>query len=111
MTTLLRFEKLFCLERAMFSLLMAGEIILSTLIVLSIDTDLIDIFVLCRSHKDFASLSDQDAIAELERVETAFDRILGVQPRLFRFPYGNFDDRLLGILKQRGYTGGSLYSP
>jgi hypothetical protein len=63
---------------------------------------------LYRSHADFTVLTDEEVVSELERVEEAFDKILGIKPRLFRFPYGNYDERVLGILAQRQYTGGKL---
>ncbi|KAL7411068.1 putative deacetylase [Mrakia frigida] len=50
-------------------------------------------------------LLDADAInSELERLEVAFTRILGVVPRFFRPPFGSYSTLLLEILAQRGYT-------
>lgn len=41
--------------------------------------------------------------AELERLETAFIKILGLKPLYFRPPYGAYNDRVLNVLRQRGY--------
>lgn len=47
---------------------------------------------------------------ELERVETAFIRILGLKPLYFRPPYGRYNDRVLNVLAQRGYKKLFLWS-
>ncbi|KAH9814638.1 family 4 carbohydrate esterase [Melampsora americana] len=55
------------------------------------------------SHPDITKLKDAELKVELDRMETALKRILGVVPRYFRAPYGNVDDRTLDILAKRGY--------
>lgn len=55
------------------------------------------------SHKDLTTLQDWEIHQELERVETAFIRILGLKPIYFRPPYGRYNDRVLNVLAQRGY--------
>ncbi|KAI5449808.1 hypothetical protein NCC49_004020 [Naganishia albida] len=56
------------------------------------------------SHKDMTTLSWDEIHDELWRVEEAFTRILGLKPRLFRPPYGAYNDLLLQALAVRGYT-------
>jgi len=47
---------------------------------------------------------------ELEKVETAFIKILGLKPRYFRPPYGSYNDRVLNVLAQRGYKKAFIWS-
>lgn len=56
------------------------------------------------SHKNFQTLSWDQAHDELWRVEEAFIKILGVKPLYFRPPYGAYDDNTLAVLQNRGYT-------
>ncbi|GFZ52449.1 hypothetical protein JCM24511_10222 [Saitozyma sp. JCM 24511] len=42
--------------------------------------------------------------AELEKLETAMIKILGVRPKYFRPPYGSYTDLVLKVLSERGYT-------
>lgn len=55
-------------------------------------------------YDDFASRSEADINSELEKVETAFRKILGVKPKYMRPPHGIYSDTLLKVLSQRGYT-------
>ncbi|EGG08725.1 family 4 carbohydrate esterase, partial [Melampsora larici-populina 98AG31] len=55
------------------------------------------------SHPDITKLKDSEFNVELDRIETALKKILGVVPRYFRAPYGNTDNRTLEILAKRGY--------
>lgn len=41
--------------------------------------------------------------SDLNKLETAFIKILGRKPLYFRPPYGSYDDRVLNVLAQRGY--------
>lgn len=56
-------------------------------------------------HKDYNA-----DWSELEKIETAFIKILGVKPLYVRPPFGSYDDRILGILAQRGYTKVFMWS-
>ncbi|GJN93944.1 hypothetical protein Rhopal_007003-T1 [Rhodotorula paludigena] len=56
------------------------------------------------SHPDIAKLSEAQLHKQLDLVEGAFKKILGIKPRLFRPPYGSYNDRALKVLQQRGYT-------
>lgn len=62
---------------------------------------------LFRSHSDITTLSEEDLIDELTRLEVAMQKILGVKPRLFRPPYGNYNDESLRVLSDRGYSSQS----
>ncbi|GAA5973558.1 hypothetical protein JCM11641_007118 [Rhodosporidiobolus odoratus] len=56
------------------------------------------------SHPDITKLSDAKFNQQLDLVETALKKILGIKPRFFRAPYGNTNAAKLKILKARGYT-------
>ncbi|KAJ9112889.1 hypothetical protein QFC19_000444 [Naganishia cerealis] len=62
------------------------------------------------SHPHFNSLSSDEMNDELEKVEEAFIRILGLRPLYFRPPYGEYNDLLLSVLSARGYTKVFLWS-
>ena len=55
------------------------------------------------SHADITTLSRDQLHAELEKVEQAFIKILGVKPLYFRPPYGNYNQQSLEVLAERGY--------
>ncbi|ORY24583.1 putative deacetylase [Naematelia encephala] len=55
------------------------------------------------SHADLTTLSYDEIVSELEQVEDAFVKILGVKPLYFRPPYGSYNDQVLQILADRGY--------
>ncbi|GAA6059944.1 hypothetical protein JCM10212_003084 [Sporobolomyces blumeae] len=55
-------------------------------------------------HDDIATLSVDELNQQLQLVEDAFKKILGVKPRFFRPPYGSYNAQALQVLKQRGYT-------
>jgi peptidoglycan/xylan/chitin deacetylase (PgdA/CDA1 family) len=48
--------------------------------------------------------------SELDKVEQAFIKILGLRPLWFRPPYGAYNDRSLKVLSERGYTNLALWS-
>ncbi|KAI5449809.1 hypothetical protein NCC49_004021 [Naganishia albida] len=62
------------------------------------------------SHKHMDTLSWEEINDELARVEEAFIRILGVKPKLFRPPYGDWNDLLLSALSARNYTSMVLWN-
>ncbi len=49
------------------------------------------------SHRDMRRLSREDIIAELEANRRAIEEVTGQRARLFRAPFGAYDDRLLSI--------------
>ncbi len=51
----------------------------------------------------FHCLSRSPTFIELQQIEDAFVKILGLKPIFFRPPYGNYNDMVLSILAQRGY--------
>ena len=48
--------------------------------------------------------------AELWRVEEAMIKILGVKPKWLRPPYGNYNDLVLRVMSERGYTHLALWT-
>ncbi|WWC71124.1 uncharacterized protein I206_105077 [Kwoniella pini CBS 10737] len=62
------------------------------------------------SHPDLTKLSEDEINQELEKVEQAFIRILGLKPLYFRPPYGSYNDLVLNVLAQRGYKKVFLWS-
>ncbi|BGP71913.1 hypothetical protein NBRC10513v2_005299 [Rhodotorula toruloides] len=56
------------------------------------------------SHTDITTMTPAQLNAELDLLETALQKILGIKPKYFRPPYGAFDEASLGILEARGYT-------
>ncbi|ORX37052.1 hypothetical protein BD324DRAFT_579268 [Kockovaella imperatae] len=62
------------------------------------------------SHADITTLDEAGINDELERLETAFIRILGLKPLYFRPPYGNINDLALKVLGDRGYKKVFLWS-
>lgn len=59
-------------------------------------------------HDDITALTTEQLNRQLDLIETALVKILGVKPRFFRPPYGRYDSKSLKVLKQRGYTGTNL---
>ncbi|GAA5881625.1 hypothetical protein JCM16303_005515 [Sporobolomyces ruberrimus] len=55
-------------------------------------------------HDDITKLSAQELNDQLEYVEVALKKIIGVKPRFFRPPYGSYDSESLQVLRDRGYT-------
>jgi peptidoglycan/xylan/chitin deacetylase (PgdA/CDA1 family) len=47
---------------------------------------------------------------DLEKLEDAFVKILGVKPLWFRPPYGSYNDASLNVLAQRGYKYVAMWS-
>jgi len=56
------------------------------------------------SHADLTTLSDTAIKQQLDLVETAFKKILGVTPAFMRPPYGSYNDHVLSILHSYNYT-------
>ncbi|GAA5824782.1 hypothetical protein JCM5353_004442 [Sporobolomyces roseus] len=56
------------------------------------------------NHADIATLSADELNDELQYVEDALKKIIGVKPRFFRPPYGSYSSEALKVLKNRGYT-------
>ncbi|PRQ75731.1 hypothetical protein AAT19DRAFT_12753 [Rhodotorula toruloides] len=56
-------------------------------------------------HVDISKITPAQLNKQLDLVETALKKILGIKPRFFRPPYGSYNDAALKVLQQRGYTG------
>jgi peptidoglycan/xylan/chitin deacetylase (PgdA/CDA1 family) len=55
-------------------------------------------------HTDITTISNAQLGTELDRIETALFKILGIKPGLFRPPYGSINQEKLDYLNSRGYT-------
>ncbi|TXT10212.1 uncharacterized protein COLE_04146 [Cutaneotrichosporon oleaginosum] len=55
------------------------------------------------SHADLARLNKDQIHDELDRLEVAMMRILGVRPVYFRPPYGSYNNLVLEVLRERAY--------
>ncbi|KAL7337208.1 putative chitin deacetylase [Rhodotorula toruloides] len=55
-------------------------------------------------HVDIAKITPAQLNKQLDLVETALMKILGIKPRFFRPPYGSYNSAALKVLQQRGYT-------
>ncbi|WOO78040.1 Chitin deacetylase [Vanrija pseudolonga] len=62
------------------------------------------------SHPDLTKLDYNGINQELEKLETAFIRILGVKPLYFRPPFGSYNNLVLQVLRDRGYKKLFLWS-
>lgn len=60
------------------------------------------------SHADLTKLDYNGINEELKKVEDAFIRILGLRPLYFRPPFGNYNDLVLQVLRDRGYASASI---
>lgn len=56
---------------------------------------------------DITTLTSEELHYQLDLIEAAFRKILGVKPRFFRPAYGTYDTKSLRILQERGYSGKS----
>ncbi|BGP58111.1 hypothetical protein JCM8202_006187 [Rhodotorula sphaerocarpa] len=54
-------------------------------------------------HVDITTLTTDQLHRQLDLLETALWKILGVKPRFFRPPYGRYDQKSLQVLNDRGY--------
>lgn len=55
------------------------------------------------SHKDFANLSREEIIEEVEKASDVIESLTGVRPTLFRMPSGSFNDLAVETVRQLGY--------
>jgi hypothetical protein len=63
--------------------------------------------LLCGAETGTSEKTRSADFPELEKVEQAFIRILGLKPLYFRPPYGSINDQVLQVLGQRGYKSKS----
>lgn len=55
-------------------------------------------------HTDITTITDAQLGAELDRIEDALWKIIGIKPALFRPPYGSINAEKTAYLNSRGYT-------
>lgn len=61
------------------------------------------------SHRDLTLLDDDDIFRELELSKITLERILQIPIKSLSFPYGSWNERVLHIARQCGYTKFSAY--
>lgn len=57
------------------------------------------------SHPKLAKLSRADAEREMRESRRVLQEILGTTPTLFAYPYGNFSDETVELVREVGFTG------
>ncbi|KAK4048532.1 hypothetical protein OIV83_004700 [Microbotryomycetes sp. JL201] len=55
------------------------------------------------SHSDITQISSTELHRQLDLIEEALRKILGVKPRWFRPPYGSYNAAAIKVLQSRGY--------
>jgi polysaccharide deacetylase family sporulation protein PdaB len=55
------------------------------------------------SHRDFAKISDEEIVKELEKCTAAIERITGHRTSLFRAPYGSWNARIVDVVGREQY--------
>jgi len=63
------------------------------------------------SHPDFLTLDEEQARLELERSKAELERIIGREVRLFSFPHGRCNPRLIDMARAAGYQRVFTISP
>ena len=56
------------------------------------------------THPHMAKLSSQDIVTELNACNDKVEAVTGVRPTLFRCPYGEYDDNVIGTVNGMGMT-------
>ncbi|KDQ59025.1 carbohydrate esterase family 4 protein [Jaapia argillacea MUCL 33604] len=56
------------------------------------------------SHPDLTTLTEDDITSEFEQIETALNKILGIQPAMMRPPYGNYNPTVQSVAAARNQT-------
>lgn len=54
-------------------------------------------------HKHMSKLTRDEIIADITACGTEIEKVTGVKPTLFRAPYGEYDDKVVGTLREVGY--------
>jgi len=55
------------------------------------------------AHAHMGSMSRGEMEADIRAANEIYQRVLGIDPTMFRPPYGEFNDLLLTVLKEQGY--------
>ena len=56
------------------------------------------------THPHMAKLSSAEIVAELNACNDKVEKVTGVRPTLFRCPYGEYDDNVIGTVSGMGMT-------
>jgi polysaccharide deacetylase family sporulation protein PdaB len=55
------------------------------------------------NHPYMTQISDAEAIKELEVTSDKIEELIGKRPVLFRPPFGDYDDRIVNLCREKGY--------
>ena len=61
-----------------------------------------EIAVHCTTHADLTKLSDEEVRREVLEDKSALEKLFGTQITGMAYPYGAYDDRIIGILRECG---------
>jgi peptidoglycan/xylan/chitin deacetylase (PgdA/CDA1 family) len=64
-----------------------------------------------RSHCDLGVLDDRALAGEIEFSRACLEEILGEPVRTFAYPYGRFDDRIVGAVRAAGFESACTVAP
>lgn len=56
------------------------------------------------NHIDLTQIGVEEIRSEIEKTESSIEEIIGKRPAMIRPPYGETDDQVAGIAKERGYS-------
>jgi peptidoglycan-N-acetylglucosamine deacetylase len=56
------------------------------------------------NHIDLAQIGNEELRSEIEKTESSIEEIIGKRPAMIRPPYGETDDQVAGIAKEKGYS-------
>ncbi len=62
------------------------------------------------THGHMSTMTDDEVEYEIRRTTDIIREATGYQPQLFRPPYGEYDKRILGILREEGYPYAILWT-
>lgn len=54
------------------------------------------------SHKHYLEMSDAEILADINKANQRFEVELGFQPKIFAYPYGEYNDRIKAVLLSAG---------
>jgi peptidoglycan/xylan/chitin deacetylase (PgdA/CDA1 family) len=64
-----------------------------------------------RSHADLDDLDDLALAEEIASAGTGLEEVLGEPVRMFAYPYGHFDERIVGVVRTAGFEGACTVAP
>jgi peptidoglycan/xylan/chitin deacetylase (PgdA/CDA1 family) len=80
-----------------------AEVVMTAEELVELPENLAEIGSHTRTHPRLTELSDAAARAELEGSREDLERELGRRVEVFAFPYGDHDERIVGLCKEAGY--------